>query len=285
VKTLAQRLLTGLGILALSSFGFPGIALAGDADSCTAITSVPFTITKAGVYCITVDISTPKTFTSGAAIIVGSDDVTIDLSGHTLSNLAVGIESKAIGISNSGSYINTTVRNGTVRGFSPGISLHGNGVLVENIRADLNTGEAIEVTGTGGVVRNNQILSTGVSAGFPATSGINIAGDGSRVLNNDIVDTRPPAGSNANGILVLSGNGVMVEGNRVNDAIAPSTANPTTGIVFDPSVNSGSAVNNRVMRMTFGIDTPATVAYRDNIVITSPNPYNGALNAGNNQSY
>jgi hypothetical protein len=122
MRTLIQKLSTGFGVLGLVLFGFQGAALAADADSCTAITAVPFTISKAGNYCLTVDIATPSTFTSGDAITINSDNVIIDLDGHNLGNLPAGTGTTAIGIS-ALDHNNITIFNGTVRGFNRGIRL------------------------------------------------------------------------------------------------------------------------------------------------------------------
>jgi hypothetical protein len=73
VKTLDQRISTGLGMLTFLSLSFRGNALTSDTDKCNAITSAPVTISTPGVYCLTADIILPNTFTSGTAITVASD--------------------------------------------------------------------------------------------------------------------------------------------------------------------------------------------------------------------
>jgi hypothetical protein len=83
MQTLIQKFSTGLGFLALMLFGLPGAALAATAneDTCAAITTVPTTISLPGTYCVTKDLTTQST--SGNAITVSANGVTIDLGGQS----------------------------------------------------------------------------------------------------------------------------------------------------------------------------------------------------------
>jgi hypothetical protein len=69
------------GIAALTLFGVQGATRAADTDSCTAITSVPTTINKPGVYCVTKDLSTADT--TGSAILITS--------GKYANNVTIGV--------------------------------------------------------------------------------------------------------------------------------------------------------------------------------------------------
>ena len=157
-----------VGALVLLSLGLQSSAFAANSDKCTAITAVPFTISAGGSYCLTADLIAPSAFTSGTAITVTADNVTIDLGGYTLSDFAAGTGTKAIGIE-AITQNNVTVQNGTVRGFYIGIQLSGasgtaagsSGHLVQNVRADLNRFIGIQVIGLGSVARQNQVLRTG----------------------------------------------------------------------------------------------------------------------------
>ncbi|HYL39538.1 MAG TPA: hypothetical protein VEV17_26710 [Bryobacteraceae bacterium] len=264
-----------------------GSLQAANEDTCQPINSAPVTISTSGTYCLTADIS--YTAASGNAITVNAGHVVLDLSQHTLSNLAAGTGTLSTGISSSSA--NLTVRNGTVIGFSTGISLAGSGALVEGIRADANRQIAIIVGGLGSVVRNNLVIHTGTgnaSEGGLITA-IYLLGDGERALNNDIVDTVPPTSGVGSGRgIVVHANGVVVEGNRLSNSTAPSTSSPSVslGILFDGAY-TGLAVNNRVVIMTYGVYMAAApaVAYRDNLAIGVVSPYTGGNNAGDNQSF
>src|SRR5579863_8482484 len=76
MSSLRKRVVV-LGVMVLSIFAFQGSVFAAKSDKCTAITSVPFTITAGGSYCLTQDFIMPGTFTSGTAIAVTVDNVTI----------------------------------------------------------------------------------------------------------------------------------------------------------------------------------------------------------------
>jgi hypothetical protein len=104
---------------------------------------------------------------------------------------------------------NITVKNGTVRGFLAGIQFEGSGGqgrLIEDVRADLNTAARIVVFGTGNIVRNNQIISTGgstiVSGPDSFIFGIYVEGSGNRAINNDINGVTQGAAFGASGISV-----------------------------------------------------------------------------------
>jgi hypothetical protein len=299
MQTLIQKFSTGFGFLGLMLLGFEGAALAADGDACTAISSVPFTISLPGTYCVTKELSTPSTFTSGVAITVKSNDVTIDLSGHTLSNLAAGTGTLAVGIQGmptGSNFQNITVRNGTVRGFYKGVSLTGpsgttansSGHLVENIRADFNRFVGIELLGAGSVARQNQILHTGGGSmstqGF--TGGLYIAGNGAQALDNGLVDTVQSLSTDIALGIVISAfpdncTGMVIEGNRIsNVTISPNSYAITTGA----GTYSILIVNNRMANFDTGIVINNTGKYRDNLAINVTTPYTtNGTNAGNNE--
>src|SRR5712691_5912502 len=93
-----------LSLLALSS------PVRAETTACIEITGVPYTITTAGIYCLR------SSLTGAAGIVVGADDVTVDLNGHALDVASLGVVSW-------GAYKNITIRNGTIRGGSRAVSL------------------------------------------------------------------------------------------------------------------------------------------------------------------
>ena len=88
---------------------------------CTAITTLPTTITVQGIYCLTGDLAT--SMTSGLAIDIQTNNVTIDLNGWKLGGLAAGAGTGTVGIF-AWARKNITIRNGTIRGFYRGILLN-----------------------------------------------------------------------------------------------------------------------------------------------------------------
>ena len=151
--------------------GWSGTAVWAETTACTAITTVPFTITTPGIYCVTQDITT--NLAAGNAIEIDASNVVLDLNDHKLGNLAAGLGTTARGI-RAVNRTNITIKNGTVRGFEFGILLDKSGAgapqgyIVEGIRADLITYTGIAVVGTGNIIRNNLIVATGGTTAFGA---------------------------------------------------------------------------------------------------------------------
>src|SRR5215831_2499821 len=121
--------------------GWSGAVVWAETTVCTAITTVPFTITVQGIYCLTQDIET--NLADGNAIEIATSNVELDLNGYKLGNLSAGPGTTATGI-HALDRKNITVKNGTVRGFVEGIRLEdvssgvSQGHIVEDIRAELN---------------------------------------------------------------------------------------------------------------------------------------------------
>ena len=156
------RLIISTGLLMGYVFSLPARA---ETIDCTAITTVPYTINSSGIYCLTGNLGT--SISSGNAITIAANNVTLDLNGWRLGGLSAGPTTEARGI-----YAvfrkNITIRNGTIRGFWKAVSLTDNspyttsqGHLVEEIRAEQNTYVGIETKGKGIIVRRCQIVDTG----------------------------------------------------------------------------------------------------------------------------
>src|SRR5215831_18036620 len=132
----------------LMVFGCSGAVVWAETTDCTAITTVPFTITTEGIYCVTQDIET--NLAAGNAIEIDASNVVLDLNGHKLGNLTAGLGTSARGI-HAADRKNIMIKNGTVRGFKFGIALddsgNSEGHIVEDIRADFNTFTALQVEG------------------------------------------------------------------------------------------------------------------------------------------
>jgi nitrous oxidase accessory protein NosD len=233
---------------------------------------------------------------SGSAITITVNNVTIDLNGYKLGNLAAGTDTQAAGIF-ANQKKNITIKNGTIRGFLIGIWLHdedpytvSSGHLIEDIRADGNTQIGILVLGTGNVIRNNQVVSTGGSTAEinsqPVVDAIGIYhfGPGARVINNDVTETvgRDSGGSfgAGNGILFVAADNSVVEDNRISDTLDVS------GISYGIRIFGSSnvmVVNNRIATTDNGVAyTVSTGEYRDNVTSGVATPYTGGTNAGNN---
>lgn len=252
-----------------------------ETTNCTAITTLPYTITAQGVYCLTGNLDT--SITSGNAITINASDVTIDLNGYRLSGFGAGAGTGIYAYQRK----NITIRNGSIRRFLRGIYLNdaspyttSSGHLVEDIRADGNTYLGIWVIGTGNIIRNNQVVNTGGSTVYISATGIGAYGPGSSIINNDITNTVEQSEGASYAIYDYSCNGCAIEDNRIsNSALGPATS---VGVYIYSSSNV-MAVNNRISTVDNGIfyDTGGTGEYRDNLTGADVGtPYTGGTAIG-----
>ncbi len=243
--------LSAISVVLLSAA--PAVA---ETVNCTPITSVPTVITLPGVYCFTKSFATAVA--TGHLIDIQANNVVLDMNGHRLGGLAVGLGTNANGI-HALDRQNITIKNGTVRGFLRGIWIESTsaslGHLIEDVRADQNTAFGISVQGVGIIIRNNQVVSTGgtTSLGTNVTTvGIAVVGDGVRVLNNDV--------HTVTGVGTFAGMGIRLSGS-----------------------NGALSVGNRITSADFGIAYfTSTGKHRDNLTFGVATPFSGGTDAGNN---
>jgi parallel beta-helix repeat protein len=152
----------------------------------TPISSVPYTISEPGLYYLTKNLA--YSGTTGAAITVEANDVTIDLMGFALSGAG------ASSGTNYGIYMNgrrnVEIRNGTVRDFGyHGIgetAVAGKDHVVINIRAISNGWDGIRLNGYGNLVQGCTASENGAYAvGSAWGAGIGV-GDGSSIIDNTV---------------------------------------------------------------------------------------------------
>ena len=168
-RTLLVMALVGALLLSVAPVvaqdGFYVIAVGGGGVG-TPITSAPYTISQSGFYYLKSNF-----YTSGTAIFIQANDVTLDLMGFCLSG-----DGSGHGISAGENRRNVEVRNGTVRNFTYGISVRGVGNRIIKMNTSDNTigilssqGSCITVTGCHS--HNNQ------NFGYDIQSGGNIIGN------------------------------------------------------------------------------------------------------------
>jgi len=282
-----------------------------ETTDCTAITTLPTVITVQGIYCLTGDLAT--SITSGDAITINTNNVTIDLNGWKLGGLAAGATTLTRGIY-TWQRKNITIRNGTIRGFYIGIDLNDSvpyttsqGHLIEDIRADKNTRTGIRIMGRGSIVRRNQVVDTGGSTDNDSAYGIQLGGPGVRALNNDVSGT-VTASSFAFGLYLSDANGGVAEGNRIddvssgtgsthgiyifwsNDVVAEdnringlSSGSGTTYGLYFWSSNDVLTAGNRITSADKGISyIISTGKYKDNLTSGVATPFTGGTSAGGN---
>lgn len=225
-STRTTALAASLSVLAaLAATIAPAPALAAESyDSCKGfIDSLPAAIGTQGTWCLRKDLGTG--IASGNAIMVSTNNVTIDCNGFKLGGIAAGAGTNAYGIRAEGR-VNINVRHCNVRGFRAGIYLtgtSGGGHIVEDNRLDGNTWVGISVTGDGSVIRRNQVRDTGGSTLGNVAYGI-FALFNVDVLDN-IIDGVLPAPSSQGysqpyGIGTSQNSGGRIHGNSIRGLVA-----------------------------------------------------------------
>ena len=256
-----------------------------ETTNCTAVTSLPYVITTQGIYCFTGHLST--SMTSGYAILINTNNVTIDMNGYKLGGLGAGTGTNAVGIYAS-QRKNIIIRNGIVRGFFQGIFLDdpspyitSQGHLVEDILADQNTYAGIVMQGEGMTIRRTQVMDTGGSSQKFAAYGVIIYGAGNDVLNNQITATTSTGSSSSHGIYLLNAGNSVVLGNRLNSITSPGG----NGFGIYVTISSDVMVReNTVTTTDYGIRyLSSTGKYMDNLTGNiGVQPFSGGTPVGTN---
>ena len=235
------RTLTCLALATAALFVWPGQAEAAESyDNCTGfITSLPATISTQGTWCLDKNLGTAMT--SGNAITIATNNVTIDCNHFKLGGLAAGAGTFAFGIS-AVSRLNATVRNCNIRGFYRGINFEGagGGHLVEDNSFDGNTVYGLFVDDApGSTIRNNLVVDTGGSTTSSGDAfGIH-AENGVDIINNTINGVAPGGtDAHAYGIHTIANGQGSISGNRVR-GLAPTGTGAPLGIY---NVNSQRVV-------------------------------------------
>ena len=286
--------------VAVAGAGCSGVVLGASAaqaqaPACGAVVTSDVTLTEDVLGCL------------GTGLVVGADEITIDLGGHTLGGAVVsGGAPDQVGIDNGGGFDDVVIRNGTVREFAGAVHLDGSddsrlsglhtvlssdyGILVEHGSRNRITGNTLEdpgdigigLSGTGGASRDNVIRGNRVesanSAGIALRHG---AVSGTLVAGNDVVQTFLADGWGAGiavGARYTSGEGdlrsTIVRGNRIRDGFSGGVfvADSARGTLVE-----GNAVDNQIGLPAYESDGDGTVL-RANAATNSRFP--GAGNYG-----
>jgi parallel beta-helix repeat protein len=224
------------GVLCVAALAWPGSSAraAKGYDNCSGfIDALPATINTQGVWCLRKNLST--SITSGHAINILANNVTIDCNNFKVGGLAGGPGTVASGIHAEGRH-NITIRHCNIRGFGSGIVLAGGGGhFVENNTVDNSTLAGISVAGEGTMVRRNQVRDIG-GAVTPAGAVVGISvGDDVDVIDNAVsgVAANPAAvNANAYGIQVVGVGDGSINDNRVR-GLAPVGEGFAVGILVE----------------------------------------------------
>lgn len=133
----------------------------------------PYTISRPGSYLVVSDITTGINLN---AITIISNDVTVDLNGHTLYGAGTSAGTDGNGVYTESTCINITVKNGEVRDFRyTGVSISVSNSQAIQIRAYNNGGYGISI-GARGIATGN-IATFNVLGGIYADNGCTITGN------------------------------------------------------------------------------------------------------------
>jgi hypothetical protein len=242
-----------LGLMACLTLVPTAAHAAQSYDNCTGfITSIPAVITTQGTWCMDRDLSTALVY--GNAILVQTNNVTIDCNHFKLGGLAAGAGTYGTGVRATGRN-NITVRNCTIRGFEYGISLQGgsnSGHVVEDNRLDGNTYMGAIVYGDGSVIRRNLAVDTGGTTN--TGSAVALYGVGGVDLVDNVVDgvfASHPDGS-AYGLYSNAAAAASITGNRVRRLVGGDGSGSRYGI----QVLSGDRVSVRGNDILDGTGAP-----------------------------
>jgi len=233
-----------LVLIALST-SVPRPAHAGQSyDNCTGvISSLPAVISTQGTWCLKQDLAT--SMSSGSAITIGTNNVTIDCNDFKLDGSGAGSGTSASGISAIGRF-NATLRRCDIRGFFRGVYLSGSGSgghLVENNVFDGNTFVGLWVEGDGSLLQRNRVFNSGPSTGIANAYGI-AAYNAVDIRHNSVsgVTARPGGNGFVIGILTVSNPRGRITDNGVR-GLQPDGTGGTSGIQNSAS-NRIAVLNN-----------------------------------------
>ena len=236
------------GVWALLAAAVPSSALAPGAYGAVAVSvSCGDTIT------IDTKLANDLTDCPGHGIVIGADDITLDLNGHTVDGNGNGA---GFGVDNRAGHDRVTIRGGSIREFLEGVMIVG---ARENRLRDLSTSHNRH--GGIGVAESADVQIERNSSAANATGIFVVASRHVRVERNRVSDNEFAAipifesehvraaensvSNNEEGILLLDGsNNNMIEGNFIS-------GNLHAGILVEGDDNAVS--RNRVLRSGDGI--------------------------------
>jgi parallel beta-helix repeat protein len=247
---------------------------AAETTNCMNIVSLPAVLSAQGVYCLKQDLAT--NMTSGAAITINNNNITIDFNGFKLGGLGGGQGTQASGVYALGRN-NITLRNGNIRGFKTGIYLNGSnggpesGHLVENNLVDSSTSTGIFAAGSGVTIRGNRVVNTGPSPGVSAAYGLyGIFLVDSVIEGNVISDTE--ANGNARGIDIYVSSDLTISRNTISKTSSPG------GDAYAIHLNKANRVNvldNSLVGTVAGGYATGVRSIQSSLLIIHNNDING----------
>jgi len=241
-------LLALLGLLAWSGTAHAARSF----DSCKGfITSVPTTIKTSGTWCLNQNLKT--SITTGAAITVTSNSVTIDCNDFVLDDTRAGTGSAATGIYSTDQYY-LTVRHCKIRGFYRGVDTEGGSCCqkIEDNHLDGNLLVGIKNQVNDSIIRHNFVAHTGgtTSTAAPYTAYGIFASANNLILDNEVSGVAVAPGSNASvqGIGVQNNTWGSINGNTVRGLVPDGTGTVGGILIILPQLPHPLAVRNNSLK-------------------------------------
>jgi len=260
-----RALLNTLLVLSLIMLSYSTV-LAEETTVCTPITSLPAVITTQGVYCFNQHLSTAMS--SGTAISIEANNVTINFNGYKLGGLAAGASTQAVGVSAT-NRDNIVLLNGNIRGFRQGIVISGGaGHKIIGNTLDGNFQAAILVSGAYTLIENNDILNTGGAVG-EYIYGINVGSASSVVRNNYISGIFSDSDKSVFGINTTNDYNIVTN-NKLLSGLTPNVN--SYGLYVGSGSHGSIFIGNQVTSFDTGITVVSfmgnngTALFRDSLL-------------------
>jgi len=215
----------------------------------TEILNLPQVITAQGKYYLSMDHA--LNLPSGCAIDIQTNNVTIDLNGFKIGNLAAGPSQTASGVCGSNRQ-NIVVQNGAIRGFRFGVDILGSvswGHVVRHMRLDGNYKIGARVEGDGVNITDNVVVNTGGgTTGSGNEMGILLNNaqmhTGGVIANNLVFNTGSAEDVPKYGIRAWLARGVTIANNVVANAAIPAQINHAIDIYGSAVVVKNNDLHN-----------------------------------------
>jgi hypothetical protein len=261
-----------------------------DTELCTALTTLPATITQPGRYCLRQDfVVSPGT---GAAITLQASNVVLDCNGHSVRYPSPGNGVDAKGIHSKPGFLHNEIRHCVVDGYFRGIYLQttlSREALYAQVTDNtvLNSGwVGIHAMGGSNRIERNHVDRT---HGYDDAKGIWVAASfdnalGTAVRDNQVTDLRwsQPNASAVGAGIVLCCTAVEITGNVVSGLYAP-TGDQVVGVMVSSGGRAATLTGNTLLggaalpapldgERSYGIYHPygdsyqATIVCNDNII-------------------
>lgn len=241
-------------VLRAIAFAAVSCACQQAAAQCTTISSLPYTISAPGQYCLAADLTT----SASTGISIGTSNVEVDCGSHSVvKNAGNALGSQGITTNYVNNLSGITVKNCKVQGFDIAIRVKATNIEIANNRLNQPKNRGIHASGNNVRIVGNKILDAFSDAGNNFQENITVDGlswsstaQVVRILDNTIV------GSHGNpdiAAIFADGDDVEVSGNKILD-LRPSAGGEVLTIAG--GVTLGKMSRNIIMARVPNVTAP-----------------------------